>query len=206
MIRLLIVDDHRVVRMGLETLLGSIEDFDVVGSADDGDEAVIQTEKLRPDIVLMDLSMPRVDGIDATRQIVAAYPASKVVVLTSFSDRQRVLDALDAGAAGYLLKDAEPDDLVRGIMAVARGEAPLDPRAAKALLTTRNTPRAGAELTPRERAVLRLLVGGMANKQIARELGISEATVKAHLTSIFQRIGVNDRTQAALWAQRNGID
>ena len=206
MIRLLIVDDHRVVRMGLETLLGSIEDFDVVGSADDGDEAVIQTEKLRPDIVLMDLSMPRVDGIDATRQIVAAYPASKVVVLTSFSDRQRVLDALDAGAAGYLLKDAEPDDLVRGIMAVARGEAPLDPRAAKALLTTRNTPRACAELTPRERAVLRLLVGGMANKQIARELGISEATVKAHLTSIFQRIGVNDRTQAALWAQRNGID
>src|SRR4051812_4077087 len=160
----------------------------------------------RPDVVLMDLSMPGVDGIEATRRLMAERPESRVVVLTSFSDRERILDALDAGAVGYLLKDAEPDELIRGVRAAAAGEAPLAPKAASAVLTARTEQRPAAELTPREREVLSALASGKANKQIARELGISEKTVKAHLTRVFEAIGVSDRTAAALWAQRHGIE
>jgi len=149
--------------------------------------------------------MPEVDGIEATRRIRASRPDAAVIVLTSFSDRERILRALDAGAAGYLLKDAEPDELRRALEAASRGEAPLDPRAARALLSARRAASPAEALSEREREVLAMVGEGLANKAIARQLGISEKTVKAHLTSVFRRIEVTDRTQAALWAQRNGI-
>jgi DNA-binding NarL/FixJ family response regulator len=205
MTRVLIADDHGVVREGLARLLPTADDIEVVGTARDGAEAVSLYEEHQPDVVLMDLSMPGVDGIEATRRLMTERPDSRVVVLTSFSDRERILDALDAGAVGYLLKDAEPDELLRGIAAAARGESPLAPKAAKAVLTARAESRPAAELTAREQEVLGLLAEGLANKQIARRLGIAEKTVKAHLTSVFQRIGVTDRTQAALWARSHGI-
>jgi DNA-binding NarL/FixJ family response regulator len=202
-IRVVIVDDHAMLRAGLEQLLGGEPDLDVVGKAASGAEAIALVRELRPDVVLMDLQMPGVDGVSATREIVSEALAD-VLVLTSFSDAERIVGALDAGALGYLLKDAEPDEVLRGIRAVARGESPIDPKAARELLGSRRT-TAAAELTPRENEVLALVRQGLANKQIARRLGISERTVKAHLTSAFQRIGVVDRTQAALWAERNGI-
>jgi len=204
-IRILLADDHDVVRRGLAALLDGAEGFTVVGAAADGEEAVALAGVHSPDVVLMDLSMPRVDGIEATRRLVAERPDARVVVLTSFSDRERILDALDAGAVGYLLKDAEPEELLRGIEAAARGESPLAPKAAKAVLTARAETKPAAELTAREQEVLGLLAEGLANKQIARRLGIAEKTVKAHLTSVFQGIGVTDRTQAALWARSRGI-
>jgi DNA-binding NarL/FixJ family response regulator len=204
-IRLLVVDDHAVVRAGLERLLANFADVELVGTAADGEEAVALTAELQPDVVLMDLAMPVLDGIEATRRIVAARPETQVVVLTSFSDRLGILGALDAGAVGYLLKDAEPAELLNGIRAAARGEAPLAPKAAKALLTARSEQRPVEQLTERERDVLALLAAGLPNKQIAVRLGISEKTVKGHLTSVFRRIGVDDRTQAALWAQQHGL-
>ncbi len=202
-IRVLLADDHQMVRAGLHQLLEGAADIVVVGAAADGAEAVELARTLTPDVVLMDLVMPVVDGVEATRRILAASKHCQVVILTSFSDRERIVDALDAGAIGYLLKDVEPADLLRGVRSAARGESPLDPKAARALLTSRTDP--GTELTSRETEVLRLVRRGMANKQIARSLGISERTVKAHLTSTFQRIGVTDRVQAALWAERNGL-
>jgi len=204
MISVLVVDDHAVVRQGLRTFLELQDDIEGVGEAADGEAALAAVAELAPDVVLMDLVMPVLDGVGATRELVACCPEARVVVLTSFSDRERILAALDAGAIGYLLKDAEPDEVLRGIRAVARGESPIDPKAARELLGSRRT-TAAAELTPRENEVLALVRQGLANKQIARRLGISERTVKAHLTSAFQRIGVVDRTQAALWAERNGI-
>jgi DNA-binding NarL/FixJ family response regulator len=156
-------------------------------------------------VVLMDLSMPGVDGVEATRRILGGHPDTAVVVLTSYADRDRILDALDAGAIGYLLKDAEPAELLQGIRSAARGESPLDPRAARTVLGARRERRALGDLTDREREVLALVAKGLANKQIARSLGITERTVKAHLTSVFQRIGVTDRTSAALWAQRHRL-
>ena len=206
MIRVLLADDHAVVRSGLTQLLATVEDVEVVGAAADGAEAVDLALAERPDVVLMDLSMPVMDGIEAIRRVRDRDPEARIVVLTSFSDRERILDALDAGAIGYLLKDAEPDELIRGVRAAAAGEAPLAPKAASAVLTARAGQRPVAEMTPREREVLGLLARGRANKQIARELGISEKTVKAHLTRVFESIGVTDRTAAALWAQRHGID
>ncbi|MFN8196130.1 MAG: response regulator transcription factor [Nocardioidaceae bacterium] len=207
MINVLVVDDHAVVRAGLEQLLAGAEDIAVVGTASDGAEAVTQARSLRPDVVLMDLQMPGTDGVSATRQIVEEELA-QVLVLTSFSDGERIVGALDAGAVGYLLKDADPDEVLTGIRAVSRGESPLHPRAARELLSARVSgggSSVSADLTPRETEVLRLVRQGLANKQIARRLGISERTVKAHLTSVFARIGVTDRTQAALWAERQGI-
>jgi DNA-binding NarL/FixJ family response regulator len=204
-IRVLLADDHDVVRRGLTALLDGAGGFTVVAAASDGEEAVALAAEHQPDVVLMDLSMPGVDGIEATRRLLAERPDTRVVVLTSFSDRERILDALDAGAVGYLLKDAEPDELLRGIEAAARGESPLAPKAARAVLMARAEGRPAAELTAREQEVLALLAEGLANKQIARRLGIAEKTVKAHLTSVFQSIGVTDRTQAALWAQRHRI-
>jgi DNA-binding NarL/FixJ family response regulator len=204
-IRVVIVDDHAMLRAGLEQLLAGEPDLDVVGTAASGDEAITLVRELRPDVVLMDLQMPGTDGVSATREIVT-QELSDVLVLTSYSDAERIVGALDAGALGYLLKDAEPDEVLRGIRAVARGESPIDPKAARELLgTRRTTSTAAADLTPREREVLALVRQGLANKQIARRLAISERTVKAHLTSTFQRIGVVDRTQAALWAERIGI-
>jgi DNA-binding NarL/FixJ family response regulator len=205
MIRIVIADDHAVVRAGLAQLLGTFPDVELVGTAADGAEAVALSAERRPDVVLMDLEMPVLDGIAATARIRAAQPEVAVVVLTSFSDRERILRALDAGAAGYLLKDAEPDELGRAIHAAARGEAPLDPRAARALLSSRAATGAAAPLSEREREVLAMVAEGLPNKVIAQRLSISEKTVKAHLTSVFRQIGVTDRTQAALWAQRNDI-
>ena len=201
----MIVDDHAMLRAGLEQLLGGEPDLEVVGKAASGSEAITLVRDLRPDVVLMDLQMPGVDGVSATREIVGEELAD-VLVLTSYSDAERIVGALDAGALGYLLKDAEPDEVLRGIRAVARGESPIDPKAARELLgARRTTSTAAADLTPRESEVLALVRQGLANKQIARRLGISERTVKAHRTSTFQRSGVVDRTQAALWAERNGV-
>jgi DNA-binding NarL/FixJ family response regulator len=205
MIGVVIADDHAVVREGLSRLLESATGIEVLAKASDGAEAVALAAEHRPQVVLMDLAMPVVDGAEATRQIVAADPSTQVVILTSFSDRDQIVRALDAGAIGYLLKDAEPGDLIEGVRAAARGESPLDPKAARAMLNARGRPSPTAELSPREREVLSLVASGLANKVIAMRLEISEATVKAHLTSIFSSIGVTDRTQAALWARENGI-
>jgi DNA-binding NarL/FixJ family response regulator len=204
-LRVALVDDHAVVRRGLSDLLAGVEDIEVVGTAADGEEAVALVGETAPDVVLMDLQMPGTDGVEATRRIVEAGTGTQVLVLTSFSDSERIIAALDAGAVGYLLKDAEPDEVLEGIRAVARGESPLDPKAARELLRARQGPGARPQLTLREAEVLRLVRLGLVNKQIARRLGISERTVKAHLTSVFQRIGVQDRTQAALWAERHQL-
>src|SRR4051794_19810415 len=202
MIRLLLADDHAVVRHGLEQLLGAQGDIEVAATAGDGEEAVAAYADHPVDVVLMDLEMPRCDGIEATRRILAEDPAARVVVLTSFADRERILDALDAGAVGYLLKDAEPDELVRGIRAAAAGESPLAPRAAAEVLQARRRPPVEDGLTDREQEVLELIGEGLPNKRIALRLGISEKTVKAHVTRIFQVLGVTARTRAALWVQR----
>jgi DNA-binding NarL/FixJ family response regulator len=203
MITVVTADDHRVVRVGLEQLLGTFEDVRLVASVDGGVRAVQACREHHPDVLLLDLEMPDLDGVAVTGQVREASPQTKVVVFTSFGDRDRIVRALDAGAIGYLLKDAEPEELHGAIRAAARGEAPLAPKAAAALLAERAT-TSPVELTPREREVLALVVEGLANKQIARRLGISEKTVKGHLTNLFQRLGVTDRTQAALWAERTG--
>jgi DNA-binding NarL/FixJ family response regulator len=203
-ISVLVAEDHSVMRGGLVELLGVADDLEVVGTAANGAEAIELARELRPDVVLMDISMPDVDGIAATGSILEAEPGTRVVMLTAFSDRDRVVAALDAGAIGYLLKDSGPDEVLEAIRAAARGDAPLAPRAARELLAARSEEQR-ADLSSREREVLALVAEGLPNKLIARRLEISEKTVKAHLTSIFQRIGVSDRTQAALWAQRHGI-
>jgi DNA-binding NarL/FixJ family response regulator len=204
-IRVMLVDDHAVVRSGLAQLLGGAEDIEVVGQAGDGLEAVQLVRSTRPDVVVMDLQMPRMDGVEATKVILQEDPSVEIVVLTSFSDSARIVAALDAGAVGYLLKDADPDDVLEGVRAVSRGESPIHPKVARQLLSARSegAPGSSVQLTPREAEVLALVRAGLANKQISRRLGISERTVKAHLTSVFQRIGVVDRTQAALWAERH---
>ena len=203
-IRVVLVDDHAVVRSGLAQLLDGAGDIEVVGQAGDGREAVVVVRETRPDVVVMDLQMPVVDGVEATRQILGEELGAQVVVLTSYSDSARIVAALDAGAVGYLLKDADPEDVLDGVRAVSRGESPIHPKVARRLLTARTETSAGAvQLTKRETEVLALVRAGLANKQIGRRLGISERTVKAHLTSVFQQIGVVDRTQAALWAERN---
>ena len=204
MITLVIADDHKVVRSGLEQLIETFDDVQLLGAGSNGEEAVSLCTAMRPDVALLDLAMPEVDGIEATRRIRAEAPDTRVVVFTSFSDRERILQAIEAGAIGYLLKDADPDELHRGILAAARGESPLAPKAAAEVLAARTTAPPGG-LSDREREVLVLVAGGLANKQIARRLGISEKTVKGHLTRVFQTIGVTDRTQAALWAERNGL-
>jgi DNA-binding NarL/FixJ family response regulator len=205
-IRVMIADDHAVIRGGLQQLLSTADDIELIGTVTDGAAAVVMALAEQPDVVLMDLSMPVLDGIEATRQITAARPQVHVVVLTSFSDNRRIMEALRAGATGYLLKHAEADDLLNGIRAAAAGDSPLDPKAARVMLeSTRAAPKR-PELTVREREVLLLVAAGDANKQIARKLGITERTVKAHLTSIFSAISVSSRTQAALWAKQNLAD
>ena len=201
MIDVLLVDDHALLREGLRTLVDAAPDLRVVGCAGDGQTALELVGAAEPQVVVMDLSMPIMDGVTATRRIMAEHPGVQVLVLTSFSDGERVLDALDAGAAGYILKDAEPTELIAAIRSVADGRSPLDPRVARTLLTARRAPTPTVDLTEREREVLALVGLGLANKQIARRLDIREGTVKAHLTNDFQRIGVRDRTSAALWAR-----
>jgi DNA-binding NarL/FixJ family response regulator len=206
-IRLLIADDHPLVRAALSDLLDGADDIDVVGATADGREAVEVALATSPDVVLMDLEMPELNGMDAIRSLREAGSEARVVVLTTFSDRDRILGALDAGALGYLLKDAEPEEIIRGVRAAARGESPLAPRAAHELLIERaeGQGRPEAELSAREQEVLALVAEGLPNKLIARRLEISEKTVKAHLTSVFAAIGVTDRTQAALWAHRHKL-
>jgi DNA-binding NarL/FixJ family response regulator len=208
MITVLVVDDHSMIRAGLQQLLSSAPDIEVLGSAENGAQAVELADELHPNVVLMDLQMPVMDGVQATAALREQSPDSAVVIVTSFSDRDRIIGAVDAGAVGYLLKDASPDEILAGVRAAARGESPLHPRAARELLSARSESpsRGDVELTARETEVLGLVRAGLSNKQIARRLGITERTVKAHLTSCFQRIGVVDRTQAALWAERHGIE
>jgi DNA-binding NarL/FixJ family response regulator len=201
----MVVDDHELVRAGLVELLAASADIDVVATAADGADALKIVGDIEPDVVLMDLSMPGLGGIGATRRITAEHPGVRVVVLTSFSDSSQVLGALDAGAIGYLLKDASPEELRGGVLAAARGESPLSPKAARAVLAAREERQDAPELSDREREVLGCVAEGLPNKLIARRLEISEKTVKAHLTSIFQQIGVSDRTQAALWAHSHGL-
>jgi DNA-binding NarL/FixJ family response regulator len=199
--RVLLVDDHRLVRAGLRSLLASAADIEVVGEAEDGAQALELAVATGPAVVLMDLSMPVLDGVAATRQLLTDRPDVRVVVLTSFSDRDRVRDALSAGAIGYVLKDCTPEELLSAVRAAALGHAPLDPRVAGALLPSSAAP--GELLSQRETQVLRLVSKGLANKQIGRELGITERTVKVHLGNVFRRIGVGDRTSAAMWAREH---
>jgi DNA-binding NarL/FixJ family response regulator len=203
MIRVLAADDHPLALAGLRQLLATLDGIELVGTATGGDAAVRLAAEHAPDVVLMDLEMPDTDGVRATRELLARRPGTAVVVLTSFSDRERILAALDAGAVGYLLKDVQPDELARAIEAAAAGQAPLHPRAARELLARRHALE--PQLSAREKEVLGLLAQGLPNKLIARRLEISERTVKGHLTHIFERIGVTDRTQAALWAREHGV-
>ncbi len=205
MIEVLLVEDHPVVRAGLEELLSGTDDIEVVGAARNGAEALEMVAALEPDVVLMDISMPVLDGIEATRRLRASETDARVLILTSFSDQEGILRALDAGAIGYLLKDAEPEELFRGVRAAAAGESPLAPAAARALLQARQADENPQELTEREREVLALVVEGMSNKLIARRLEISEKTVKTHLTNVYRRIDVVSRVEAVLWAQKRGL-
>ncbi|MCW2781718.1 MAG: two component transcriptional regulator, LuxR family [Marmoricola sp.] len=201
MIRVLLVDDHPLVRAGLSALITSTtDDMLVVGEASGGEQAIELVAETGPDVVLMDLSMPGMDGVESTRRLLAAGFEGAIVVLTSFSDKARVADALAAGAVGYMLKDREPADVLDAIRSAAAGHAPLDPRVARALLPGQE-PAPGEDLSTRELQVLRLVAQGLANKQIARRLEISERTVKVHLGNVFRRVGVSDRTSAAIWAR-----
>lgn len=202
-IRVLVVDDHAVVRIGLQKLLSGWPDIEWVGSAENGLQSLQHARELLPDVVLMDLRMPTMDGVQATAAIRDVLPEVKVVVLTSMGDEDNIVRALAAGADGFLFKHAEPDEIAHAIRVAADGGAVLDPRAAQALLKRTRASQAAGALSDRETEVLEFVREGLANKQIARRLGIADRTVKAHLTSIFRRLGVTDRTQAALWAQEN---
>ena len=212
-LKVLVVDDHAVVRSGLRAFLNGEPDLSVVGAASDGDEALDAIARLdatgsRPDVVVMDLKMDGGDGIEATRRIRATYEDVKVVVLTSFGEEERVRAALRAGASGYLLKDADADEVAAAVRAAHRGGVQLDPGVAGALAASLiGVPSADrtAELTPRELDVLRLIGAGEPNKRIAAALGISERTTRTHVSSILAKLKVTSRTQAALWAAREGI-
>jgi DNA-binding NarL/FixJ family response regulator len=205
--RVLIVDDHAIVRNGLIALLAVAEDLEVVGEAENGAEAVRLAERLAPDLVLMDLSMPESDGVEATSAVKAKLPDARVLVLTSFAEKKWIVGAVAAGADGYLLKHSEPEVLLAAIRSVLGGGSPLDPRVARALMTNERADVMDPEpLTAREEEVLHMVTAGLANRAIAESLGITERTVKAHLTHIFARLGVRDRTQAALWVARRDAE
>jgi NarL family two-component system response regulator LiaR len=208
MIRVLIADDHAVVRQGLRTFLDLQEDIEVVGEAADGEQAVAETQRLTPDVALMDLVMPRLAGADAIARLAEVSPATRVVVLTSFADDDKLFPAIRAGAAGYLLKDIEPRELIRAIRAADAGETILHPTVAARLveeIATRPSAAPRTPLTDREREVLALIARGRPNKVIARDLGVAERTVKTHVSNILSKLGVSDRTQAAMWAVREGV-
>lgn len=203
MIEVVLVDDHRVVVEGLRLLLAAFDDVEVAGSATDGRAGADLAIAVRPDVVLMDLSMPEMDGVQATRLIAESAPETAVVVLTTSTEREQVLRSLDAGAVGYLMKDISGDELHEGIRAAAAGGSPIDPRVARLLVDARRYggSRAGSPLTDKQQAVLGLVAEGLPNRLVARRLGVSEKTVKAHLTQIYATIGVTDRVQAAIWAR-----
>jgi two-component system, NarL family, response regulator LiaR len=207
-IRVLVVDDHGVVRQGLRALLELQDGIEVVGDAADGDEGVEAANELRPDVVLMDLVMPRLDGVSAMRLLRERLPETRVIVLTSFLDDDKLLPALRAGAAGYLLKNAEPQEVVRAVRTAHAGQTVLDPVVAARLVETLAADDRGDpidRLTPREREVLVLIGRGFANKRIALELGLAEKTVKTHVGHVLAKLGVSDRTQAAIAAVRAGL-
>ena len=213
MIRLLLVDDQALFREGLRTLLSLHEDLQVVGEAGNGLEALAAADALRPDVVLMDLRMPVLDGVAATRRLLAAHPASRVIVVTTFDDDELVFDGLRAGAVGYLLKDVSSDKLVEAIRAAARGESSLQPSIAATVLAEFNRlersaappPPLAEPLSERELEILRLLAAGDSNKEIAAALFIAEGTVKNHVTNILGKLDARDRTQAALRARELGL-
>lgn len=210
-IRVLIVDDHAVVREGLRTYLELSDVVEIVGEARNGREAVEQVRRTHPDVILMDLLMPEMDGIAATRAIKEIAPEARIIVLTSFTDNEHVMPALRAGAIGYLLKDVGAEDLVRAIQGAQQGQAQLHPDVAQRLMEQVTTPKApgsdrpASVLTPREIEVLRLIANGMSNKEIARALVLNERTVKGHVSNILSKLGLADRTQAALYAVREGL-
>lgn len=204
-IRIMIVDDHAVVRQGLKMFLSMDSDIEIVGEATDGDQAVQLAAQLMPDVILMDLLMPRMDGVTAIGQIKRAYPDIEVIALTSVLEDNAVVGAIRAGAIGYLLKDTASDDLLRAIKAASEGQVQLSPRAAARLMREVRAPESPEKLTEREIDVLRLLAQGLANKQIAHSLGIGEKTIKSHVSNILAKLGVNSRTQAALYAASIGL-
>ena len=206
-IRILVVDDHSVVRQGLKMFLGLDPDLEVVGEAEDGADAIRQCRALIPDVVLMDMLMPVMDGIAATAAIRLEMPDTEVIALTSVLEDEAVIGAVKAGAIGYLLKDTQADELRRAIKAAAAGQVQLSPAAAARLMREVRTPElpAADSLTEREGEVLKLLAQGKANKQIARDLFIGEKTVKTHVSNILSKLGVQSRTQAALYAAQHGL-
>jgi NarL family two-component system response regulator LiaR len=207
-IRVLIADDHGIVREGLRTYLATVDGIEVVGAAEDAAQAVDGVAELAPDVVLMDLQMPNVDGIEATARITEHHPDVKVIALTSFATDDKVFPAIRAGAAGYLLKEAEPSEIAEAIRKVSRGEPILHPSVAERLMqqvaASVPTPHR-TDLTARELEVLRLVAAGMANRDIARELDVAEKTVKTHVSNILMKLGLSDRTQAAVYAVQHGI-
>jgi DNA-binding NarL/FixJ family response regulator len=206
-IRVLVVDDHPVVRSGLIGMLAVTEDIEVVGEAGDGEEALALVETTRPDVVLMDLRMPRRDGVSATGAIVSSYPSTKVLVLTTYDTDTDILHAVEAGAAGYLLKDTPHAELLDGIRAASRGETVLAPPVAARLMSRLRTPvaPAAAQPSPRELEVLAAVARGLSNAEIGRELYIGEATVKTHLQRLFTKLDVDDRTRAVTVAIERGL-
>ncbi|MBN2551664.1 MAG: response regulator transcription factor [Spirochaetales bacterium] len=209
-ISVLIVDDHGMVRQGLRTYLSLMEDIKVVGEAQNGSEAVAQVRRLKPDVVLMDLVMPQMDGIEATRQISELRPETRIIVLSSFTEDDKVFPAIRSGAAGYLLKDIAPAELASAIRAVVQGKSQLHPDIARKLMNQFVDPKIKAEavhggLTPREMEVLRLLAQGMSNAGLAEALFISEKTVKTHISNILGKLNLADRTQAAIYAYKHGL-
>jgi DNA-binding NarL/FixJ family response regulator len=210
-IRALLVDDHRVVRRGVMAYLELVEDIEVVGEAGDGGQALDRIVELEqasgvPDVVLMDLLMPGMDGIAATREIKSRWPVIEVVAMTSFVEEAKVRGALEAGAAGYLLKDADADEVAGAIREAYAGQMHLDPTVARLLADSVRAPRRlGADLTPREREVLGLVAEGASNRQIAETLVLSERTARTHVSAILGKLGLVSRTQAALWAVREGL-
>lgn len=211
-IRILIVDDHAIVRKGLRALLTEIDDIEVVGEASDGQQAVNQVAALQPDVILMDIVMPNMDGIEATEQITKRQPGARVLALTSFAADDKLFPAIKAGALGYLLKDSDPEDLLRAIRQVYRGEPSLPPRIARKLLhelgrsSSPERPSDSLEpLTGREVEVLRFVAQGMSNQQIADELSIAEVTVRSHVSHILDKLHLANRVQATLYALREGL-
>lgn len=209
-IRVLIVDDHAIVRRGIRALLSEAGGFNIVGEVDNGRSAVLAAAETQPDVILMDLLMPGMDGIEATRQITAQQPQMRVLVLTSFAADNKVFPAIKAGAVGYLLKDSSPDELVRAIRQVHRGEPALHPSIARKLLQEVARPPAQEvapeALTARELGVLRLIAQGLSNQEIANRLAVSEATIRTHVSRILGKLHLASRTQAALYAVREGLD